>query len=285
MPENTSMKREKFNFQEIDFQSLSTFPYTIKDLQDRKIDGLIIKGFISKQEVEKVKKIVGDNKKNFHPIRTGYTYPIAYFEADQASSPEYPIENHFRNWAKYRAGMADFFSIDVEDRFKKVLKTLQPDIEPDILQGKSGEGSYIPYTVRVFEPGLGGIPIHCGNMFEGLLPTLYSDLKSKVQTFNQLSFFTTIQNPDSGGELTLYNLFWKVGQKSINDDDVSLPDNSFFKGKENVNFKLTLDEGDLLIFAAGEIWHRVETPIGKSRITMGGFLGFTHDKKHLAFWS
>jgi hypothetical protein len=46
------------------------------------------------------------------------------------------------------------------------------------------------------------------------------------------------------------------------------------------------EEGDLLLFAGGNIWHRVLTVQGnKSRITIGGFIAETNMPGRYYIWS
>jgi hypothetical protein len=47
-----------------------------------------------------------------------------------------------------------------------------------------------------------------------------------------------------------------------------------------------MNEGDLLVFAGGELWHRVSKVEGSlTRYSLGGFMGFSHDGSRLYVWS
>jgi hapalindole-type alkaloid chlorinase len=279
-----------YDFRHIDTQELGNYPNGIKDIQDRKLDGLVIRQVLSREEIKTIMQHLERQKEDIrHKVRTGYTFPRAYFDADKNVGADNPFENNFREWEKWRRQFPELFGIDVEARITSVFTQLSGGKEVIILPGPGGVGCYTPDTIRVFHPNLGGIPIHCGNMFEELLPALYSDLMSKAITENQMSYFIQLQTPQRGGELTIYDLEWVPGQGSVGDDQIKLENGQILdtsvEGKID-KFFLKMLPGDMLIFAAGQIWHRVECPMGTSdRVTVGGFLGFTKDGKSLTYWS
>jgi len=279
------MEDNLFNLKFVDINELSEFEYHIKDIQNRKIDGVIIKNFLNSNETKIIKERVENNIDQFERVQTGFTYPVAYWQADKSSNEEHPIIEQFKRWEGERKRFSEFLGVEIETKVKDVLQRVEPGVNIKVLQGKDSLGSYIPFTVRVFEPNKDGITIHCGNMFEKMLPTLYADLKSKVETFNQLSYFMVVQNNLEGGELTLYNLNWIEGQEPEGTDNVIHANGEVYHGKEMPRVKLKLDEGDLIIFAAGEIWHRVESPMDRARITIGGFMGYIRGEENLAIWS
>ena len=42
----------------------------------------------------------------------------------------------------------------------------------------------------------------------------------------------------------------------------------------------------MCIFAGGHIWHVVEPVVGDvDRLTVGGFLAFSHDRERVLYWS
>ena len=279
-----------YDFRHIEVSDLNTYSNGIKEIQDRKLDGLIIRGVLTKEEIKIIRDHIDKQKEDDrYKVRTGYTFPMAYFDADKNVGEDNPFENNFREWKKWKDQFAVLFGIDIEARITSIMQQMSGGKEVIILPGPKDIGSYTPATIRVFHPHLGGIPVHCGNMFEEMLPTLYSDLMSKVITENQMSYFIQLQNPQRGGELTIYDLEWELGQKSFEEDKIRLVDGNVIDTSIEGSiekFSLKINPGDMLIFAAGQIWHRVETPLGKSdRITVGGFLGFTKDGHSLTYWS
>lgn len=280
-----------YDFRHISVDEINHYPNGIKDIQDRKLDGLIISNVLSKDELQIITKCVKKLEQNNEgtKVRTGYTFPRAFAEAEKNVTNTNPFENNFREWAEWRQKFPDIFKIDIEKKLNTIFKTMSGGRNVSVINGPSDIGSYIPFTIRVFHPKLGGIVVHCGNMFEELNPNLYADLISKVVTKNQMSFFIQLQNSESGGELTIYDLEWKPGQMGISDSVIRLEDGRELDTavKSNIDrFQLQIKPGDMLIFAAGEIWHRVENITGHSdRITVGGFLGFSNDDSFLTYWS
>ncbi len=279
-----------YDFRHIETSEVKAYGNGISDIQERKLDGLIIRNVLNSSEVKTIIANIEKQKEDSKTkVRTGYTFPRAFAEADKNISTENPFENNFREWEMWRSKFPELFGVDVEKRLTEIFSAMAGGKNVEILSGPQNIGCYTPLTIRVFHPNLGGIPVHCGNMFEELNPTLYADLINKVYTKNQMSFFIMLQTPQRGGELTIYDLEWQPGQVSIGDAAIKLSDGRIIDtNKEDAisKFFLKMSPGDMLIFAAGEIWHRVECPLGESdRVTLGGFLGFTKDGKSLTYWS
>jgi len=285
------MDTEPFwDFRYTNNDGINEFSNAIEGIQNREFDGLIINQFLSENELKRITDAVNNMPLGSrHQVRTGYTFPIAYFEADERSRNKGNMDSQFRQWYLDRKEMPSLLGIDVESRIKSVFKSLGGGRDAIILESPNSEMSYMPATLRVFYPEKGGIPIHCGNMFNQMLPNLYSDLNEKVATKNQLSYFIMIQPAESDGHLRVYNLEWKDGQKVVSETEVTLENGTIVSSEkegELRSFEVNLVAGDLIVFAAGEIWHRVDSPLGnRNRITIGGFLGFTKNSGDITFWS
>lgn len=279
-----------YDIRYIDPSEIVNYPNGIKDIQDRKLDGLIIKQALSQDEVRTILHHIEEQKADIRTkVPSGYTFPRSFYEAELSIRSDNPIENNFREWEKWRAEFPQQFGIDIERKLSGIFQQMSGGKEVVILQGPRGIGCYIPITIRVYYPGFSGIPVHCGNSFEERLPNLYNDLTQKAYTKNQMSFFIQLQTPQRGGELTIYDLEWKHGQQATGETTIMLEDgreiDTAIEGTIE-KFFMKLRPGDMLIFAAGEIWHRVERPLGTiDRVTAGGFLGFTKDGKSLTYWS
>ncbi len=171
------------------------------------------------------------------------------------------------------------FGMDMETRLKETLSELAGGRDVVVLEGCERDTYYTPATLRVFYPNMGGIPIHCGNMFDRMFPNLYEYLNGIVHTKNQLSYFVGLQMPACGGELRIFDLERREGQRVISETDVELEDGRTVssQGPDSLrSFTVRLVPGDLIVFAAGEIWHRVDSPKGDvNKVTVGAFMGFT----------
>ncbi len=114
-------------------------------------------------------------------------------------------------------------------------------------------------------------------------------LNSNLDMDNQLSYFVVLQNPEGGGELTLYDLLWKdVQHKDHPENNDYVIDLSGQRRYVSDLGQVAVQPmpGDLLIFHGGPIWHRVENIYGRiPRITLGGFINFSTNREHLYYWS
>jgi hypothetical protein len=153
-------------------------------------------------------------------------------------------------------------------------------------------GKYPFATFRYLMPDKGLMSVHCGNYFGQTFEKFYSHLNTKVATKDQMSFFIMLQEPEEGGELSLFNFRWIDGQtkvSSVEDNEVIQPDGSKVYVQTDTNIrknKLRPRKGDMILFQGGNIWHRVERIKGTiPRITYGGFLSLSYDGKTIYFWS
>ena len=100
---------------------------------------------------------------------------------------------------------------------------------------------------------------------------------------DHLSYFIVLQQPDEGGELSVYDLKWDEDDAS-NDDRVDMRDDSRFDDMPAL--KLDPGPGDLILFGGGWRWHRVEPLTGKvPRVTYGGFCARSHDGREIHWWA
>ena len=155
-----------------------------------------------------------------------------------------------------------------------------------------GKGNYPFATFRYLVPDKGLMSVHCGNYFGKTFETFYQDLTQTVAVENQMSYFVMLQEPEEGGELTLFNFRWKKGQTkkdNSENNEIIQPDGSKMYVEDNeyiIKDKIKPKKGDLILFQGGNIWHRVETVRGKTpRITFGGFIGVSIDKSKIYYWS
>jgi hypothetical protein len=136
---------------------------------------------------------------------------------------------------------------------------------------------------------MGGLHVHCGNLFQAQSMFFYSLIKNDIDMDDQLSYFVVLQQSEVGGELTIYDMLWdKVKSKESPENNEFVIDD---EGKHiYVNtlksFAVKPKPGDILVFSGGPIWHRVEDIKGQNkRLTFGGFLNFSKDNKELYYWS
>ena len=138
--------------------------------------------------------------------------------------------------------------------------------------------AYTPATIRTLPHGC-GIPVHCGNFF--LETPGYRSLAAQLDTADQLSYFVTLRDAEEGGELEVYELQWGDPRTPMKGD--------FYDGERIAahwhGLKVRPGPGDLLVFDGGRFYHRVTTVRGRTRVTIGGFVGFSPDHERALIWS
>jgi hapalindole-type alkaloid chlorinase len=139
--------------------------------------------------------------------------------------------------------------------------------------------SWSPYNFRALDPGQ-QIYTHHDDHYR---LSIYDSMDPGLDRSTVLSFFVTLQHPDSGGQLVVYSLWGSDPNPPM------LP--TRFLDTEAIERRfdqqvLALRAGDLLVFDAGRHVHRV-TPIegSRPRMTFGGFMTLDSERTRLAFWA
>lgn len=140
-------------------------------------------------------------------------------------------------------------------------------------------GQWLPFNYRALDEGE-QIYSHHDQHYK--LP-IYQGFPTFLDQHTALSWFITLQRPQAGGELVLYGLWGSDPNPPI------LPTrflDTLVLEQQYRKEKISLENGDLVIFDSGHFVHRV-TPIEgpNPRLTMGGFMTFSKDRQKLAFWS
>ena len=291
--------KEPYNFETITVDELVKKENTLWDLYTNQADGYLIKNFLSEKEVDTIMSNF-DNVLNNDPAYThvGYTYPAIFAEFSNRISQETEenkvkaIRTYFDKTTKFNDNFKNEFGVDVKTRFESLLKAISGNREIVVADGIDNNGKYPFATVRYLTPEVGLMSVHCGNYFGKTFEDFYKDLTKKVAVENQMSFFIMLREPEVGGELTLFNFRWKLGQTKVDpreDNEIIQPDGTKMyveNDKEIIKDKIVPKKGDMILFQGGNIWHRVEMVKGNTpRITLGGFIGISIDKTKFYYWS
>lgn len=272
----------KFNIYDTSFSEAS-FDYTVKDVQNRKVDAIICRELINKEECEKIAKILLEKEK----FKKGN-------KGDIINEPKSIVSAELDDLIteSYKSFVPKFekvYEVDLIGKIRDLLKRLN--------EGKDAKQLIKDNTDLISPANFRMMPslfLHCGNQFNNVFPRNYNFLSTQVEVHNHLSYFMVIQEPEEGGRITLYDIGWNEAEESVfrTSTIITLTGEKFDLDKKNSkrgNVKLDLKAGDLLIFAGGEIWHRVEEVRGnRKRITFGGFLGFgnkSNTKDDLYMWA
>ncbi|MCZ8285210.1 MAG: 2OG-Fe(II) oxygenase [Bacteroidia bacterium] len=291
--------REPYNFETITLDELLKRDTSLWDLYTNQADGFLIKNFISEAEVDTIMsnfdKVLKDD-----PAYTavGFTYPAVFAEFSNRIKQEADdkkaeaIDAYFKKTTSFNEHFHTDYGVDLKTRFENLFKAISGNRNVEVAEGMGGPGKYPFATVRLLTPDKGLMSVHCGNYFGKTFENFYKDLTKKVAVENQMSFFIMLQEPEAGGELSLFNFRWKTGQTKVNpseDNETIQPDGSKMYVEEDKNIikdKIVPKKGDMILFQGGNIWHRVETVRGSiPRITFGGFIGISIDKQTFYYWS
>lgn len=275
-----------YSFLDIGIGELSQHPDILHGISDRKVDGLIIRNVLGQNDLADIKRRMADIPDHYI-IRTPVgltipgTYTVAYEHWDNPDPDTSYFEKSQEFWSKARSIM----SVDVNKRICDVFHSTGSGREVDIPINSKGE-PYPAHTIRVLYPYRGGIQLHCENYLFSLFERASSELKSQLDYTRGLSYWLLVNLPDEGGKLKLYDLDWR----DLKNDNHPLITRDAegkidLKNRDQLDYKhIQVNEGDMVIFAAGEIWHEITQIKGlKSRVTIGGFMGFSEDKVY--HWS
>lgn len=295
---------QKFSTEPYDFRTVTTSDLIKEDkalweLYLNEKDGFLIKNFLSEEEVDIIMKNF-ENVSNEDPAHTvvGFTYPpvFAEFSSRLKDSTETMKQEqkklYFEKTGNFNRTFASKFGVDVKNRVESLFGSVSGGREIRVAETADGDGKYPFATFRYLVPEKGLMTVHCGNYFGKTFREFYKDLTQTVAVKNQMSYFIMLNEPEEGGELTLFNFRWKDGQTKIDnmeDNEIIQPDGSKMYVESDPNIikdKIRPKKGDMILFQGGNIWHRVETVHGsRPRITLGGFIGVSIDKTKIYYWS
>lgn len=278
-----------YNFKTIDLSELGQFPDGVRDMQEQKIDGFIIKNVLTREEVallDKAIRALSADDPNFYKHSKGFAYPDPF---SSLGAQVKDSKQFFGNLAHARDTFAEKFGVDVEARLFEIYGKMAGGRKVDAPTPKGDLGACMPFGVRFLSPESGVLEVHCGNLFHNAHSEFYDHIQN-VDAYDQLSFFFMIQ-PSESSDLVLLDKRWAPGQHKPNFDQKYIFVDE--KGKEvdcSINgidrMTIRLEPGDFLTFTGGPIWHLVEEVRGeKGRITIGGFVGFSEDGKEILCWA
>lgn len=171
---------------------------------------------------------------------------------------------------------------DYEARLVRTLSRLAEGLTVEPPRAPDGR-AFAPCTVRELFPG-GSIDLHC-ELETHRFPTM-AGLKPLLDERGELSFYVPLRLPEAGGELEVFHV--RHGEASgaalsrmSRDGDQTL---TYVR-----SFGCTVPRpgvGDLLIFDAGQHFHRVTRVEGeRARWTIGGFLAKSREGRRVHYWS
>jgi hypothetical protein len=286
----TTIRGEKifFNFIEVPFEKLSESVELIKELKEGRIHGFVLKNLFSKEEIGNILKAIEKPlEENAMVTPYGKMYPAPF--AIITNNAE-RLDAYYDSIESLHSVMENEPNLNlIRERIEHFFKTVGSSFKVSVPINKTKKLPVSEGSFRTFIKDKGALFVHCGNLFQQQSQFYYSQLENDIDMADQLSFFFNLQNTEIGGELTIYNMLWKdVVGKSCPEENECVIDkdgNTIFL-KDVEQFTVKPEPGDILVFAGGPIWHRVEDIKGNTpRITYGGFVNFSNDGKELFYWS
>ncbi len=290
-----------YDFPVVTLADMKNHPDAINDMYTGKTDGFLIKNFLSTEDADKLLEQLMEVKKTSNELANvpeGFTYPTVFAEysirTSKLSAEEQAgeIKKYFLKNEVFNNQFNNQFGVDTHKFITDFFSSLAGGRTVEVPSGNDDVGKYPFATFRYLMPEKGLMSVHCGNYFGQTFEKFYSHLNTKVATKDQMSFFIMLQEPEEGGELSLFNFRWRDGQtkvSSVEDNEVIQPDGSKVYVQTDTQIrknKLRPKKGDMILFQGGNIWHRVERIKGTiPRITYGGFLSLSYDGKTIYFWS
>ena len=287
----TSSPNRPFVFLTID-QLSALSSAQMQDLLDEKVTGILFKGFLNEAEVAlALKGVQNQDSSEKTKINEGfYSFPLTFAQFTQLhAAGQLSLEQYAHIAQKLLQNQVQQFGTDIVGKLQELLLQFTPFQQVTPLLNKENNQALVPFTVRELLPGKGELIIHCENLFFDEFPQFFSLLQQLDIKDNKLSYFITLSAAESGGELCCFDLNWSSVKKRL--DDAHL-ENEQQQSIDIVNdpsvgrIFIKPEPGDLLLFAGGNVWHRVEKVAGQnSRITLGGFIAQSNTPGQYYIWS
>ena len=272
---NVKKQKNIYKLPKVRVENLSQFPSAIPDIYIGKIAGIIVKNVFTDIELTKIKENL--NK-----------YEHLGFNITWGSILGYPLNKATKYRSKYFAEVQNdkvtyskIFNLNISDKLTNIFKTISGGKVVSVPIEK--QHNYNSGTFRIMEVNHGALKAHTGNEFIDLQKKKgMSYLVQLASMYDSMSYFILIQKPDKG-ELILYDLLYENTPNEVFGFKQNTRNDEYFNNIASQ--KLNLQEGDLLVFNGGRIWHKVTDIKGKQRrITFGGFMAISKDNQDIYYW-
>jgi len=282
--------KHQFEFLTITLEEFLQRKNILEEIRNNQPAGIIIKNFFSESECSVLKEKYSQQTSNKSqlPLNQGYTYPTVFAHQlrNTGGDPE-KAAAYFQFCSEYKNTFEEIFGVNAPKRFQELFENGGGGRTVAVMPSPDFKHIYPACSFRDLATGVGEMTLHCGLFFYDLVPHIYEHVLKVVEKGDQLSFFTVLQKAETGGELTIFDVSWDEAEKRVNDLELEAKNGSKLQiGKDIDSFPVDIAVGDLLIFNGGRIWHRIEIVGGQfNRLTLGGFIGFSENKKEIYFWS
>lgn len=267
-------------FTDVDARRASEMPDALREMFEGDRQGLVLRGLFEPSFMEDVVQRLEQHDPPF--TKTSFPAPFgAYLYGQGLDLAEERLDEYYREAVKFREHCRALFEggPDFEETIVSLLSQMSggrlvqvPRVGVDRV--------CTPATIRILPRG-GYIRTHCGN--ECMIRPAYRELREVLDTTEQLSFFVTLAEPESGGELVVYDMQWEHLDPAMMEHGHSDVDDVVHRYE---HIRLHPHAGDVIIFDGGRYFHRVTSVEGSTtRWTIGGFVGFSRDGGLVYYWS
>lgn len=277
-----------FNFIEIAYSEIDQRGDLVRQIKNRELDGFVTKGVFNAEEVEQMKAFLAQMpQEEFMPTPSGKIFPAPFATITDV---EERLDDYYEKLGLFDRYKNQYPAIqNLSNKLDQFFKKVAADYSVSIPENKIKNKEVAPGTFRLFYPEMGGLHVHCGNLFQAQSMFYYSLIRNDIDMDDQLSYFVVLQQSEKGGELTIYDMLWDAVKRKESPENnefvIDDKDNNIYL-KDVKSFAVKPMPGDILVFSGGPIWHRVEDIKGtQPRITFGGFLNFSKNDTELYYWS
>lgn len=264
----------------------------IMDLLEERITGILIKNFLNNKEVNNALAGIWNTPyQQKTRINDGFfSHPITFAQFTQLKEAgQLTLDDYCKIAHELLTTQEKKLGFDVVKKLCNFLNTYSAFNQISPIINKENGQELVPFTIRELLPSKGELIIHCENLFFKEFPQFFDLLKWLDIKDNKLSYFITLSEAETGGELCCFDLNWSNTKTRIDDEQLQNEDFQTINIVNNADVKkyyIKPAAGDLLLFAGGNVWHRVEKVGGfKSRITLGGFIAETTTPGKYYIWS
>ncbi len=281
----------------LDANDIGDYADAIHDIYKRKYDGILVKNAIAPEVCDQIVENAGKlSPELIAEMPVGWTSPpifaalIGKVFRNGEEEGRKAMKRYFQECERFFHDSSSYFGADTTAFIEHWLGAFSGGRKLVVPKGYDDQGIYTNTTCRGYKGnGEGNISVHCGNYFQTTWKQFYGHLEQQVDVYDQLSYFFMLQQPESGGELSLFDFEWEDGQSKVSNHEnkiVTMADGSAREIEGGEIQYIDPQKGDLILFAGGQIWHRVEQVMGNhERVTIGGFLSFNYEKDAVCYWS
>lgn len=253
-----------------------------EDVFTGKLDYLIIKDFISKDELkkfhQKISILLSENKSVLESKKTGFFLGKSILGSKDLSE-------YFEIAKTYNKTEPEILGFSFIERLRAVLNKISDTPSVKIPVSATGK-DYLGSSIRILEPDKAAFPAHTDKYVHDIAEEA-RELNSMISSENIISFFAVLKNPEKGGRLFLFNKLYKDTSADVLNNltfgDFSEVQKYIYKHEA---IEVPLQEGDLILFDAGQRWHLVEPIYGaQQRITVGCFTSYSKGRDAIYIWS